>query len=161
MKSRQPWKKRWLGKPLIPLALLLVALVGLSGCFRSHWHSRHDPERMEKKMNWIQEDLAEFLELKPDQEPAYNALVEEYKNLVRRTRTGWKSAHNELADLVAQENPDPGQVGEALKRFVREKPTNEELEALIDRTMAFYRTLDAEQQERLRERIAKRVHRHS
>ncbi len=48
-----------------------------------------------------------------------------------------------------------------MKRFLREKPSHAELEALIDRTMAFYNKLDPDQQRKVRRRLARHARRHS
>lgn len=38
------------------LVLFLLALLGLQGCFRGGWHSGDRVERMEKRIDWIQEE---------------------------------------------------------------------------------------------------------
>ena len=57
-------RKRF-AKPLLALVVGLVALVGLQGCIRGYSHGRHTPERMEKRMDHVQEGISDFLEIRP------------------------------------------------------------------------------------------------
>ena len=140
--------------------LSLATLVGLGGCFRGGWAHGHDPQRMEQRMSWIEEDLSKTLQLRPEQEPAYQALMEEYKDFARRWAAGWHEAGNGLREAVAQQPANPEAISAALKRFLQERPADAELETLIDRGMAFYATLDPDQQESIRARVTSRLDRH-
>ena len=142
-------------KPLLGLVVLLAALVGLQGCFRSYGHSRYSPERMEKRMDHVQEHLSDFLEIRPEQQQGFQALMDEYRSLAKRWATDWRSSKVKMNDILKAETLDIGALGETLKGFLRKKPADAELEALIDRTIAFYRTLDAEQQQKVHKRLAK------
>ena len=148
-------------KPLLGLVVMLVALVGLQGCIRSYGHGRQSPERMEKRMDNIQEHVSDFLEIRPEQEEGFQALMEEYKGLARRWSTDWRSSKAKMNDILQAETLDIDALGETLKDFLRKKPADAELEALIDRTLAFYRTLDSEQQEKVKKRLSKQARRHS
>ena len=153
-------------KPLLGLVVMLAALLGLQGCFRSHshWghgHGGHSTERMEKKMDNIQEHVSDFLEIRPEQQEGFQALMNEYRGLARRWSTDWRASKGNMSEILQAETLDIDALGEVLKSFLRKKPADAELEALIDRTLAFYRTLDAEQQQKIHERLAKHARRHS
>jgi len=148
-------------KPLLGLVVMLAALLGLQGCFRSYSHGGHSTERMEKKMDNIQEHVSDFLEIRPEQQEGFQALMNEYRDLAKRWSTDWRASKVKMNDILQAETLDPEALGESLKGLLREKPADAELEALIDRTLAFYRTLDAEQQQKVHKRLAKHARRHS
>ncbi len=148
-------------KPLLGLVVMLAALMGLQGCFRGYSHGRHSPERMEKRMDHVQEHLSDFLDIRPEQQQGFQALMDEYRGLARRFTTDWRASKVKMNDILKAETLDIDALGETLKSFLRQKPADAELEALIDRTIAFYRTLDAEQQEKVNQRLAKHARRHS
>ena len=153
-------------KPLLGLVVVLAALLGLQGCFRSHSHWGHghggnSTERMEKGMDQVQEHVSEFLEIRPEQQEGFQALMDQYRGLARRWATDWRASKVKMNDILQAETLDIDALGETLKGFLRKKPADPELETLIDRTIAFYRTLDAEQQEKVHKRLAKHARRHS
>jgi hypothetical protein len=115
---------------------------------------------MEQRMGWMEEDLSQTLQIRPEQEPAFHALMEEYKDFARRWAAGWHEAGNGLREAVGRQPANPDAISAALKRFLQDRPTDGELEALIDRSMTFYATLDAQQQETIRARLASRLERH-
>lgn len=147
-------RNRYFRRPLMAFGLLLAGLVGLSGCFR---HSGDLIERTEKRMDWVQEEVAEELEIKPHQETAYKALMDNYREMAIGWATRLKANKQELKTAFEAESPDLEVVRGLLKRYIREKPADAEIEALIDETVDFYATLDPEQQETIR----KKLRRHS
>ena len=152
--------KFFLRKPLIIVSILLVSLVGLTGCFRGHWHgSRHSPERMESHASEIREYLADELELRAEQKPAFEALMDGYQKTVFTWHGAWRERSTSLKEALEQPNPDLAAVRETLKRYVHDKPSDADIEALIDQTVDFYALLDAEQQEKIRRRMVKKLRR--
>ena len=64
--------------------IALASLVGLTGCHRGGWN---DPERIERRTDSIIEDVKDDLDLRPDQEPAFNALADKIKaHVLERSR---------------------------------------------------------------------------
>jgi Spy/CpxP family protein refolding chaperone len=146
----------------VPLALGLLALtLGLTGCFRGGWHGPYDPARFEERLNHIQEEIAEELEIEPHQEEAFNALMADYRQLARQWREGWNQAAVDARPAVEREPADAFAVGELLKQRVRARPDNAALEALIDKSVAFFNTLEPAQQEEVRARLLRHLRRHT
>ncbi len=143
---------------VIPVAALMaLGLYGISQAYGGGWHS---PERMEKKMTWIQEEVAEDLEIRPEQEPAFNSLVEAFKNHARAWRAGWRETGSGIQEEFSQETLDAGRVSELLKERIRNRPSNESLDALVDQAVEFYKTLDPEQQQVFKEKVLRHLNRH-
>ncbi len=147
-------RNRYFRRSLMAFGLLLAGLVGLSGCFR---HSGDLVERTEKRMDWVQEEVAEELEIKPHQETAYKALMDRYRELAVGWATRLKANKQELKTAIEAESPDLEVVRGLLKRYIQEKPADAQIETLIDQTVDFYATLDPEQQET----VLKKLRRHS
>ncbi len=147
-------RNRYFRRSLMAFGLLLTGMVGLSGCYRS---SGDLVERAEKRMNWVQEEVAEELEIKLHQEAAYKALMDNYRELAIEWATRLKTNKQELKTAIEAESPDLEVVRGLLKRFIQEKPGDAEFEALIDQTVDFYATLETEQQET----VLKKLRRHS
>lgn len=139
---------------LVVIPMLLVATIVLGACGRGHWHSGHDPERMEKKMAGIEEDIGEDLEIRPEQQESYHAVAERYKSLARNWMATWSATKPNLATALAEESYNPDQVALHFKELLAARPSNEQLEALIDETLVFVKTLNPEQQEELRQKFA-------
>ena len=144
----------------VGIAAALVALVGLQGCHRGGWHGRGDPARFEERMNDVQAEIADELELQPAQRPEFDGLMERYKELARQWRTGWRDTAQTVYGAVETQPADARAVGEALKQRFRERPDPAVIDRLIDDTVAFYETLTPEQQEVAREHVAKRLRWH-
>ncbi|MCZ6844253.1 MAG: Spy/CpxP family protein refolding chaperone [SAR324 cluster bacterium] len=142
------------------LPLGLIAAFGLYGLAHGHGGGWHSPEKLEKTMNWIVEDVAEDLEIRPDQQEAYQALMEQFKAHVRDRISGWRDTGAQLKDQFNKDTLEAGQIAALLKSRIRGRASNEELEALVDRGVEFYQSLSAEQQERFREKAAKHMNRH-
>lgn len=143
---------------LLPLGV--IAALGLSGCFRSHGHDG-SPERVEKFMTYIEEEVAEDLELREEQRPGYDAFTARIKDQVRRMADTWRDTKPELRTAIEAEQPDIDRVAELFKASLRGRPTPAEVDSLIDAGAAFYKTLDPEQQEQVREHLARKLRRHS
>ena len=143
---------------LLPLGV--IAVLGLSGCFRSHGHGG-SPERVEKFMTYLEEEGAEELELREEQLPDYEAFTAKVKDQVRRLTDTGRNTKPELRAAIEAEQPDIDRIAELFKASLRGRPTQAEVETLIDAGAAFYKTLDPEQQEQVREHLAKKLRRHS
>lgn len=142
----------------IPL-LALAAALALQGCFRGHWHGRYDAQRFEERMDWVQEELAEELEIQPHQQADFDALMAEYRQVARQWRDGWHATAVDVRGALEREPADAVAVGEALKQRLRERTDDATLERLIDRTVVFYNTLQPEQQEEVREHMLRHLRR--
>jgi Spy/CpxP family protein refolding chaperone len=142
------------------LPIGLIAALGVYGLSYGHGRGWKDPERLEKKMNWVAEDVADELEIRPDQQEAYQALVEKFKAHIRDRVAGWREAGTELKDEFNKETPDADNVAALLKQRIRERASSEELEALVDQGVGFYKTLSPEQQATFKEKVGKHLNRH-
>ena len=143
---------------VLPLAAITaLGLYGASHAYGGGWHSH---ERMEKKMNWIQEDLAEELEIRPEQQEAYQALAEAFKSQAREWKAGWLEAGAGVKAEFDQEAPDAEKIGALMKARIRNRPSNETLENLVEQSVGFYKTLNPEQQELFKEKVLKHLNRH-
>jgi Spy/CpxP family protein refolding chaperone len=150
---------RW---SIVPLGLGLLALaLGLSGCFRGGWHGPYEPARFDSRLDHVQEELAEELELKPHQEAEFDALMVEYRQLAHRWRSGWHQSAVEARGALEREPADAVALGDALKQRVRGRPSDAELETLIDKTVAFYATLEPAQQQEVSKRLLRHLRRHT
>ncbi len=145
---------RYFRRTAMAFGLLTVAAVGLSGCFR---HTSDPVERTKQRMDWVQEEVAEELEIKPNQEAAYQALMDNYREMAIGWAERLKANKEDLKTAIEAESPDLEEVRRQLKRFIQEKPADAGIEALIDQTIDFYASLDPEQQEIVR----KKLQRHS
>ena len=115
---------------------------------------------MESLAQDIREDLADELELRPEQKPAFDALMDQYQQAVFDWRATWRRRSISLKEALEAEPTDIAAVRSILKGYVGEKPGDAEVEALIDRTVDFYVQLDPEQQEKIRARLVKKLRRH-
>ncbi len=155
-------RKSALRKAVLAVPLLLIAAVGLGGCFRGHghgWggHAYRSPERMEEHIRSIEEDLAEDLNIRPEQREAYQALTERYKTVARNWVGAIRHTSPELKETMEQDAPDVDRIAELLKGYVRQRPSNDELEALIDESVAFYKTLSPDQQQVIQDKISRHL----
>ncbi len=151
-------RKSALRKAVLAVPLLLIAAVALGGCSRGHghgWggHAYRSPERMEDHMRWIEEDLAEDLNIRPEQREAYQALTERYKTVARVWIGAIREMGPELLGTMEQDAPDVDRVVELPKGYVQQRPSNDEWEALIDESAAFYKTLSPDQQQAIQDKI--------
>lgn len=148
--------RRWF--TLIALSLLgLVTLTGFQACNRHRWS---DPERLDKRMAWIADDVAEELELRPEQKPAFDALTGRVQTQVRGRVDKFRQAGLRLEAELSAETVDPDRIGALVKEHLRQRMAIEEQEALVDDFVAFYKTLDPEQQQLVREKALRHLERH-
>ena len=156
--KRNHWRhrKKWLA--FLALSLIaLVALFGFQGPFRHHGHH---PERFEKKMSRIAEHVADELELRPEQRPAFDALTDGIKERVRARFSQMRQTAAQVRDEFSAETVDPDRVAALLKEHARNRMAVEELEGLIDEIVAFYTTLDPAQQAKIKEEASEHLERH-
>ena len=139
------------------VVLALATVVGLQGCFRGGWHSH---ERMEKKFSWIEEELAEELEIRPEQQEGFQALFDAYKALARERIGSAKETAVRINVELEKEEADTDVVVGLIKAHIRERHSQGQLEALVDQTADFYNSLDSAQQKKLREMAGKHIRRH-
>ncbi len=154
MKAR---KRSLLHKMTFAIVLGLAAAVGLQACSRGSWHSA---ERMEKKFSRVEEKLAEDLEIREEQREGYLKLTARYKALIRGRIGGSRETAVQVNSELERDNPDVDTIVALVKQHIRERPANEQLDALADDTAAFYKSLDPEQQGRVRKLVSKWTHRH-
>jgi Spy/CpxP family protein refolding chaperone len=146
-------------RTLVGGALVLTAVLGLSGCWHSRWHGRYDPARLDERLSDIQEDVASDLKITPAQKPAFDALMAEYKQAAHGWRDGWHQTGLEVKTALEQQPADATAVGAALKRQVHQRMDEATLDKLIDDTVAFYNTLEPEQQQQVRDRMLRHLQR--
>ena len=146
-----------LRKSALGVLLGLATVVGLQGCGRGGWHSG---ERMEKRFQWFEEELAEELEIRPEQQAEFQALSASYKALAKERISGVKDTVLRVNAELEREVADPDVVVALIKDHIQERPSEEQLEALVDQTAAFYNALDPVQQKKLRKMASKWINRH-
>lgn len=73
--------------------MVAIAAVALQGCYRGHGH---DPERIDKRMDWIQEEIADDLEIRPDQQAAYDTLMGDVRAFSKTRIEGWRETMKQL-----------------------------------------------------------------
>ncbi len=111
-------------------------------------------------MRWIEEDLAEDLNIRPEQREACQALTERYKTVARIWIGAIRDMGPELMGTMEQDAPDVDRVVELLKVYVQQRPSNDEWEALIDESAAFYKTLSPYQQQAIQDKIVRHLQGH-
>lgn len=154
MKARN---KCVLRRMTLGVVLALATVVGLQGCNRHSWHSA---QGMEKRFTWIEEELADELEIRPEQQADFQALASSYKALARERISKSKETALNVKSELEKENADADAMVGLIKAHIRERPTETQLEALVDQSAAFYNSLDAEQQKKLRKLAGKHIRRH-
>lgn len=138
---------------------LLVAAVGLGGCFRGHWGSPESNARFEAHLDDAQQELASQLEIKPYQQADFDALMAQYREVTRKWRGGWLDTAKEVKQGLEQDPADADAIGAALKQRIEQRPSDEELKRLVDQTVAFYRTLEPQQQQEVRDHLLRHLRR--
>jgi len=145
---------------VLPLSLLLV--LGLAGCGGGHWHS-HDPaerrERAEKHLQHAREEVVEELNLQPHQEPGLDALLETFRGMAHGWIDDSEATGKRVKALLAPEAPDADAIAAEAKAWLMARPSKEDLAALMDQAVAFYKTLDAEQQQVVLKKLRKHIDR--
>lgn len=140
----------WLRRSVGGAIIALVSIVGLTGCHRGGWH---DPERAESRIDRVIADVEEDLEIRPDQEPAFRALTGKIKSHALERMTARRAGAQELRATFEQEPVDTSKVENILKRQSALHSDRAAHDALIQETVAFYRTLDAEQQATFNQKV--------
>ena len=93
--------RRHRGKWIAFVALSLIVLVTLFGFLGPFRHHGHGTEWIEKKMNGIAEHVADELELRPEQRPAFGALTDGIKERVRNRIGQMRQTAGQLRDEFA------------------------------------------------------------
>ncbi len=132
----------------------LQRIAGLGACHRGSWH---DPERMQSRMDSIEEDLADDLEIRPGQQEAFHAVSGRIKALSLDRLTQRRNSIREIKTEFEKDTVNIDRVGTLLKQYVQARPANGELESIIDETTAFYKTLDAEQKVTFNKKVARKL----
>ena len=117
-----------------------------------------EPTKVEEVLSEIQEELADELEIRPEQKASFDAFSEKMKVYARKRLATMHSARTAAKAELEQDQPNPDQLGELAKKMIRQRGSTEELDSLVDETVAFYKTLDVEQQETIRDHL-RRHHR--
>ena len=153
------WSPRFTRRALFG-ALGALALVGsaftLQG-FRGPWHGRFDPARFDERMNDMQQEIAERLNLTPQQQPQFDALMAQFRELAKERRDRWHQTAVEVKQALERSPADAAAVGEALKKQVHNRVDPARLDPLIDATLSFYNTLQPEQQQLVQKHLQRRL----
>jgi len=143
------------------LAVLAVAGVALLSGF-SPWHGgpirglfSGDPAKVEAALSEIQSEVADELDIRPEQEAAFNAFAEKMKDRARAKISSMGPLRTQMHAEVAKDAPDVDQLAALAKQMVRMRPPADETDAMIDDVVAFYKTLDADQQAKVLKRMKK------
>ena len=115
---------------------------------------------MEKKFSWIEEEVAEELEIRPEQQESFQALSNAFKALARERISSAKDTAVQIYEELEKDAADTDVVVGLIKSHIRERHSAEQLESLVDQTADFYNSLDAAQQKKLRKMAGKHIHRH-
>ena len=154
------WFRPFTRRGALGLVVLAATAIGLQGCFRGgYWHGRHDPAAFDARLNDMQEELADHLKITPAQKPQFDALMAEYRQTARDWRDGWRQTGLQVQAALERDPADADAVAAALKQQVHQRMDEAALNKLIDDTVAFYRTLNPDQQQEIRERLLKRLKR--
>ncbi len=137
------------------LALLGGALT-LQG-FRGPWHGRFDPARFDEHMADMQQDVAERLHLTPQQQPQFDALMTQFRDLAKERRERWHQTAVDVKQALDRTPPDAAAVAEALKKQVHNRVDPARVDSLIDGTLSFYNTLQPEQQQTVQKHLQRRL----
>ncbi|HKI98695.1 MAG TPA: Spy/CpxP family protein refolding chaperone [bacterium] len=133
-----------------------VAALGLQG-FRGPWHHGYDPARFDKRMDHIQEEIAEDLHLTAQQKPQFEALMARARELAKERRERWHQTAADVKAALEKDPADPDTVATTIKNQMHQRVDQAKLDQLIDDTAAFYRTLDPQQQEQVRKHMLRRL----
>ena len=158
MKEKRERTHNFFHRNWVLMVLIIIGLVFLFGHSRwGGWGHRSlmsgDPAKIEEKMADIEEDLIDKLELRNDQLPAFHAYTDKLKIFARKKLSTMHEKHLVATGELEKEQPDMARLAELAKQMIRERSTNEELESLVDETLAFYQTLDAKQQDEVRDHL--------
>ena len=148
-----PWFKR------SGLFLLVVAgaTLALQGCFRHNWN---EPERFDRHAARVTEEVTEELELREDQLPAFNVLADKAKALAQERMDTWSDSADRARASLSTSPADMAPIAALLKERIRDNSIEEQLASLVDETLDFYNTLDAEQQAVVSEHLSDKLDHH-
>lgn len=136
------------------LSLLMLALVGLQGCYRGGWHGSSpqwgSPEHMQERMQHMEERISDRLDIRPEQQGALKQFTGKVRAMVSAHTAEIQPLREQLKLELEKEVFDETKVAELLKALARQIPAPAEVESVIDEAVVFYRSLDAEQQEKFR-----------
>jgi len=112
-----------------------------------------DPAKMEAALTDIENKVADYLDIRAEQEPAFNAFAETIKARARQKITTVRPLREQMHAEMGKDLPDVDTLAALAKQMLRQRPPVEETDALIDDAVAFYKTLDADQQAKLANRL--------
>jgi hypothetical protein len=130
--------------------IAIASLVGLTGCHRGGWH---DPERIEKRTDGIIEDVKDDLDLRADQKPAFDALAGKIKAHVVERSSEHRAMAASLKTEFEAKQVNSERVATLLKEQLARHADRGPDQAIVDDAAAFYRTLDAKQQETVNKKV--------
>jgi len=139
------------------LLLFLIAILSVFLFGHSRWggwgHHKDlfsgDTTRVEEALTEIEEKLADKLDIRPEQEAGFKAYAEKMKTYARKRLAAMGEIRRSAHDEIDKENPDVDRLAELAKEMIRQRGNTSDLDAVVDETVAFYKTLDAEQQEEI------------
>jgi Spy/CpxP family protein refolding chaperone len=152
--SRFFTRRRTLG--LLGVLGVAVAALGLQG-FGRGWHHGYDPARFDERMDHVQKEISEDLKLTPAQQPQFDALMARFRAVAKERRERWHQTALDVQSALQKDPADADAVAAAIKRQVHERLDEATLNQLIDDTVAFYRTLNPDQQKDVREHMLRRL----
>lgn len=153
--SRLFTRRRVLGAAGV--AALVVGALSLQG-FRGPWHHGYDPQRFGERMDRLEQHIADDLDLTAQQKPQFHALMTRFNDVIKQRMEARHQTDLALQKALQQDPANVDAVATALKQRAQERTDPATLDRLVDDSLAFYRTLDAKQQETVRERMLRRLH---
>jgi hypothetical protein len=118
-----------------------IALLGLVAA--AGFHHQGDPEQ---RIDWLAKKLAQELQVRPEQQAGFDALVAQAKQSFEARRAASQGTREQLKAELAKTAPDADTVGGLAKNLLKARAPDAQIEAFIDQATAFYKTLDATQQ---------------
>ena len=153
------WKPRLTRRTLFgaigTLALLGSAFTLLG--FRGPWHGHFDPARFDERMADMKAEIAERLNLTPQQQPQFDALMAQFQELAKERRDRWHQTAVTVKQALEHSPADAAAVADALKQQVHSRVDPARLDQLIDSTLSFYNTLSPEQQQTVQKHLQRRL----
>ena len=124
--------------------VLLVGVVGILGVGACHKMGGHrDPNKMIDK---VSQRIEKKLELRAEQKPAFAALVEKVRAHAVAQQQKGKASLLEVKKELDKDAVDIARIAGLAKERVRDRATDQQIEAFIDEVAAFYKSLDPQQQ---------------
>lgn len=135
---------------------LVVGALGLQG-FRGPWHRGYDPERFDARLEHLERHVADDLQLTAQQEPQFKALMARFRDVIKRRHETRTETDQKLEKLLESEPVNTDAVAAVLKQRIQNRVDPAAMDGLVNESVAFYRTLDARQQETVRKRMLRRL----